>query len=285
MKTSVLKLNFSKALSSLYPSEEIQSFFSILSEKYLGLTRLELALQVDKDISEVNVNNFETAILRLKKYEPIQYILGETEFYGLLFFVNEHTLIPRPETEELVDWVLKETKTQDTRPRSLLDIGTGSGCIAVSLAKNLPNCKVSAVDISEGALKVAVQNAFANRVKVYFEKLDILVSKRLSESYDIIISNPPYVRELEKKLMHANVLTHEPNSALFVSDENPLVFYRKIVRLAKKYLNNGGLLYFEINEYLSEGLVAMLKEEGLKGIEIKKDVFGKDRMIKCVKNE
>lgn len=284
MKVSVLKSNFSNALSDLYPSEEIQSFFSILSEKYLGLTRLELALHADKDISETNVHNFETAILRLKKHEPIQYILGETEFYGLPFLVNNHTLIPRPETEELVEWIVQDASKKISL-KTILDIGTGSGCVAISLAKNISDCEVSAIDISEGALKVALQNSLLNSVKVQFEKLDVLASEELSEKYDIIVSNPPYVRELEKKVMHANVLTYEPDLALFVSDENPLVFYNKIAQLAKAHLNNEGLLYFEINEYLSEDLVSMLKELGFISIEVKKDIFGKDRMIKCLKNE
>ena len=285
MKASVLKSNFIKTLTDLYPSEEVLSFFSILTEKYLGLTRLELALRPNLVVSEENSDRFKNVILRLKNHEPIQYIIGETEFYGLHLKVNRYTLIPRPETEELVDWIINDAKAQDPEPKTLLDIGTGSGCIAISLAKNSLNYKVSAIDISSDAIEIAFQNAVSNDVKVDFSKLDILSAETLSENYDIIVSNPPYVRELEKKEMHTNVLDHEPESALFVSNEDPLVFYRKIGQLASRYLKPNGLLFFEINEYLGDDLVSMLESLGFQEIEVRKDFFGKDRMIKCSKNE
>lgn len=287
MKIAALKSNFKTALSELYPSEEIQSFFNILSEKYLHLSRIEIALNPEIEISEETSTKFNEALLRLKNHEPIQYIIGETEFYGLPFKVNKHTLIPRPETEELVDWILSEQKriTHNSQPITILDIGTGSGCIAISLSKNLDNSEVSALDISEEALKIAKENAAMNNVEIEFFQADILKTKKLPKQYDVIVSNPPYVRELEKKQMQQNVLNHEPDSALFVENDDPLLFYRMISQLAKNHLKQNGKLFFEINEYLANELTSLLKNEGFKNIEVKKDIFGKDRMLKCSLNE
>ncbi len=283
MTLKKLKTDFTASLKGIYPSEEIQSFFNILSEEYLKLSRLEIALNPQKEISENAAEKFQKAILRLKNQEPLQYIIGETEFYGLPFKVNKHTLIPRPETEELVDWILSEKtlNTQYSLLNTILDIGTGSGCIAISLAKNLSNSKVSAMDFSEEALKIAKENAVINKVEVDFIQMDILNTKTLPKQYDIIVSNPPYVRELEKKQMQQNVLRYEPDSALYVSNDDPLLFYRTISRLAKNHLNPHGKLFFEINEYLADELTELLKFEGFQSIEIKKDIFGKNRMIKC----
>lgn len=279
MKISDLKSNFKKTLSELYPSEEIQSFFNILSEKYLNLSRIEIALNRDRRLTATEAEKFQKAILRLQNHEPIQYIIGETEFYGLPFKVNTHTLIPRPETEELVEWILSGFPPSGAR--GILDIGTGSGCIAISLAKNLPNAKISALDISEEALKIAEANAKLNKVEIDFFQTDILAAETLPKQYDVIVSNPPYVRELEKKQMQQNVLKYEPHSALYVKDEDPLLFYRAISRLAKNHLNPGGKLFFEINEYLAYEMTELLKAAGFKNIEIKKDIYGKDRMLKC----
>ena len=279
MKISDLKSNFKKTLSELYPTEEIQSFFNILSEKYLNLSRIEIALNRDRRLTETEAEKFQKAILRLQNHEPIQYIIGETEFYGLPFKVNKHTLIPRPETEELVEWILSGFPPSGAR--GLLDIGTGTGCIAISLAKNLPNAKISALDISKEALKIAEANAKLNKVEVNFFQTDILAAETLPKKYDVIVSNPPYVRELEKKQMQQNVLKYEPHSALYVKDEDPLLFYRAISRLAKNHLNPGGKLFFEINEYLAYEMTELLKAAGFKNIEIKKDIYGKDRMLKC----
>ncbi|KJJ39549.1 peptide chain release factor N(5)-glutamine methyltransferase [Aequorivita vladivostokensis] len=279
MKISDLKSNFKKSLSELYPSEEVQSFFNILSEKYLNLSRIEIALNPERTISATEAEKFQKAILRLQNHEPIQYIIGETEFYGLPFKVNKHTLIPRPETEELVEWILSGFPPSGAK--GILDIGTGSGCIAISLAKNLPNAKISALDISEEALKIAEANAKLNKVEVDFFQTDILAAETLPMKYDVIVSNPPYVRELEKKQMQQNVLKYEPHSALYVKDEDPLLFYRAISHLAKNHLNPSGKLFFEINEYLAYEMTELLKAEGFKNIEIKKDIYGKDRMLKC----
>lgn len=274
-----LKKKFQQSLSELYPSEEVQSFFNILSEKFLKLSRVEMALNPDQKISEVNAEKFLAALIRLKNQEPIQYIIGETEFYGLSFKVSQHTLIPRPETEELVAWILSETASVEVM--GILDIGTGSGCIAISLAKNLPNAKISALDISEETLNIAKENATINKVKVNFYQLDVLTAEALPQLYDVIVSNPPYVREQEKGMMEQNVLKYEPEAALFVRDEDPLLFYRTISQLAKLQLKPGGKLFFEINEYLAEATVLLLKSEGFQNIVLKKDIFGKDRMINC----
>lgn len=283
MNISDLKSNFIKELTGLYPSDEIKSFFNILSEKYLNLSRIDIALNRNEVISKANIMKFDNILDRLKTFEPIQYIIGETEFFGLPFKVNSHTLIPRPETEELVQLILDEVIQWKYKPEVLevLDIGTGSGCIAISLANNLPKAEVSALDISREALMVAEINAKKNQVFLNLFECDIRNSQSLPRNYDIIVSNPPYVRDLEKEFMEANVLLHEPELALFVEDTDPLLFYRKIAALAKVNLKPNGALFFEINEYLGEDMASLLKDMGFQHIEIKKDIYGKDRMLKC----
>lgn len=280
MNIKLLYIQFKLQLSGVYPSEEIQSFFNMITEKYLGFSRIEVALHPQKEISAKQEKKIQKILLRLKDHEPIQYILGETEFYGFPFKVNKHTLIPRPETEELVKWIV-ETSKCDTENLDILDIGTGSGCIAIALAKNLPNSNVSAMDISESALKVAEQNADLNKVAITFFKGDILEMIALPNKYDIIVSNPPYVREKEKEFMHKNILKHEPFLALFVADNDPLLFYKAISLLAKNQLKPDGALFFEINEYLADEMFQLLAQAGFRNIVVKKDIFGKDRMIKC----
>ena len=281
MIISELKKNFIASLVELYPKEEIQSFFNILSQEYFGLSRLEIALNPESEVPKEDAVKLDQALKRLKNNEPIQYIVGNTEFYGLPFHVNKHSLIPRPETEELVEWIVKEVIHRESNVQKILDIGTGSGCIAISLAKNLPKSQVSALDFSEGALEIAKRNASLNKVEVNFFLQDILEANKLPQHYDIIVSNPPYVRELEKKEMQQNVLDYEPGSALFVSNQNPLLFYSKIASLAKKFLNPDGILFFEINEFLAQEMIALLTSEGFQDIEVRKDIYGKNRMIKC----
>lgn len=281
MNLSNLKNEFVSNLSEIYPIEEATSLFFILVQSKLKLDRFEVALQPEKDISEKVYSEFKKAMIRLGRHEPIQYVIGETEFYGLLFNVNEHTLIPRPETEELVDWVLTDVKSSRSNHMQILDIGTGSGCIAISLAKGLINSHVSGLDVSKEALKIAQKNAALHDVKVDFSEIDIFEIDTLEIQYNLIVSNPPYVRALEKVAMKNNVLQYEPEIALFVSDDDPLIFYRKIIQLAKNGLVEGGLLYLEINEYLSNELVTLLAKEGFRNIEVKKDIFEKDRMIKA----
>jgi len=292
------KLYFSDTLSEIYPQTEIDSFFFILIEELLGLQRIDTVLKPDFIIENEILNNLKNIISRLKKEEPIQYILGKTAFYGLPFLVDKNTLIPRPETEELVEWILKEIQELRIKIQkeslSILDIGTGTGCIPISLAKNLKNETISAIDVSSNALKIAKQNASLNNVTIDFFELDILQAENLNKlsvlaqskthsnnKYDIIISNPPYVRELEKVEIKNNVLNNEPHLALFVDNENPLIFYKKIADLAKKHLTKKGLLFFEINQYLSSETVTMLKEKEFTNIELKKDLFGNDRMIQA----
>ena len=282
MKLSQLKINFTTALQGVYDKEEVHCFFYILCDFFLQYSRFEVSMALDTTVSAKNITTFDMALLRLKKQEPIQYILGCTAFYGLTFKVNEHTLIPRPETEELVDWVLSNLHDQDSM-LDILDIGTGSGCIAISLAKNIPTARVSGLDISEKALEVAQENAVKNQVLVSFCKKDILETTALKNKYDVMVSNPPYVRQLEKKAMNANVLDYEPGVALFVPNEDPLLFYRKIAQLAMVSLQTRGWLYFEINEYLSKEMDVLLKEIGFANIEIKKDFREVPRMIKCQK--
>lgn len=279
------KVFFKNSLSEIYPKTEIDSFFFLLIEEYLGLKRIDTVIKPDFKIDEQKLSILKEALERLKKEVPIQYIIGKTEFYGLQFFVDKNTLIPRPETEELVEWVLKEIKSLklDVKQQiSILDIGTGSGCIPVSIAKNLSNANITAIDVSPKALNVANNNAKINNVAVNFIETDILKVEELPQKYDIIISNPPYVRELEKVEIHNNVLQNEPHLALFVSDENPLLFYDKIADLAQKNLVKNGVLFFEINEYLGLEMIKMLQLKGFQCVEVKKDLFGKERMIKII---
>jgi len=279
------KLFFNEALSAIYPKTEIDSFFFILMEEKLKLQRIDTVLKSDFLITEKNLIDLKNIVKRLQKEEPIQYIIGNTEFYGLPFLVDKNTLIPRTETEELVAWVLDEIKVFTNNKiieLSILDIGTGTGCIPISLAKNLTSLNISAIDISPEALLIAKQNAILNKVTIEFIELDILNAESLPQEYDVIISNPPYVRELEKKEIKNNVLENEPHLALFVADENPLIFYNKIADLAKKQLSENGMLFFEINQYLGKETINMLVKKGFKNIQLKKDLFGNDRMIKCV---
>jgi len=276
---------FINSLEDLYSIEELQSIFYLLAEKLLHLSRIDIALQLDDTLTSDEEINFNQAIDRLKIYEPVQYILGETEFFGYPFLVNKQVLIPRPETEELVSWIIEDVDKKET---TILDIGTGSGCIAISLAKKLNNAVVSAIDISNKAIEVAKKNALINNVNVEYSSVDVLnfedklvLQDKWISKFDIIVSNPPYVRMQEKKLMQLNVIDHEPDIALFVEDDDPLLFYRRISELSRQYLKHNGTLYLEINEYLGVEMEKMLNEAGFKHVELKKDIFGKNRMIKC----
>ena len=252
---------------------EVVSLFRLLGEGFLGMSRVDMTLNLNKELSRVELSALEKGLKRLQKHEPIQYILGEIEFFGLPFKVNKNVLIPRPETEELVEWILQDLQEIGKDEPRILDIGTGSGCIAVSLAKNLPKALVSAIDISEAALETAKMNAALNGVEVGFLQKDILSMGELTEKYDLIVSNPPYVRELEKHEMKPNVLNNEPETALFVKDENPLLFYDKIAKLAQVGLKKNGGLYFEINQYLGKETEQLIREAGME-TELRKDVKG-----------
>ncbi len=278
----LLREQFVQALTPPYPIEEVHSLFFISLTHVTGMSRLEFTLSKNEHKS-LNSAQMQEQLLqlhhildRLKKGEPLQYILGETQFYGLTFKVDTHTLIPRPETEELVRWIVED---YDEKAPAILDIGTGSGCIAISLAHALPKANVSACDISTEALKRAGQNTALNKVAVRLEHIDILHAQTLPRTYDVMVSNPPYVRDLEKEKMADNVLKYEPELALFVSDLDPLIFYRKIAALATQYLAPKGRLYLEINEYLGKEMIALLQSFAFEHIELRKDMFGKDRMI------
>lgn len=281
---------FNETLKTIYPITEIDSFFFLLLEEYLGFRRVDIVLKSDFKITQETLNLLQSATKQLEQEVPLQYVIGKTEFYGLPFVVNKHVLIPRPETEELVACVVSESsrvktfntstkQTTETKQLKILDIGTGSGCIPISLKKQLPFAKISAIDISKEALTVAKKNAVLNNVDIHFILQDILKTVALDQHYDIIISNPPYVRELEKKELKNNVLKNEPHVALFVENDNPLIFYAKIAELAKKYLNKNGLLFFEINQYLGTETIDLINKKGLKNIQLKKDMFGNDRII------
>lgn len=281
---------FNETLKTIYPITEIDSFFFLLLEEYLGFRRVDIVLKSDFKITQETLNLLQSATKQLEQEIPLQYIIGKTEFYGLPFVVNKYVLIPRPETEELVAWVVSESsrfktfntstkQTTETKQLKILDIGTGSGCIPISLKKQLPFAKISAIDISKEALIVAKKNAVLNNVDIHFILQDILKTVALDQHYDIIISNPPYVRELEKKELKNNVLKNEPHVALFVENDNPLIFYAKIAELAKNYLNKNGLLFFEINQYLGTETIDLVNKKGLKNIQLKKDMFGNDRIV------
>ena len=285
MLLKTYKTTFLNELSNLYDDQEIESFFYIVLESFHNIKRIDLALNPNMEMNSMQLLRWERVLAELKKEKPIQYILGETEFYSLPFLVNENTLIPRPETEELVEWILKSTKyeLQSTKLR-ILDVGTGSGCIAISLAKNLPNAQVFAIDVSEKAMLIAKKNAEINNVKINFIHADILKIDsfdQLPTQFDIIVSNPPYVRNLEKFEIKPNVLEYEPHLALFVEDTDALLFFRKIAEFAKKNLSEKGKLFFEINQYLGRETIELLERLGFKNIELRKDIYDNDRMILC----
>jgi release factor glutamine methyltransferase len=288
MNIKSLKTYFFTELQTIQEDSEIESFFFILTEFLHNLKRIDVSLHPDFEVSETDLEKWKTIISELKTEKPIQYITGEAWFYGLRFEVNENTLIPRPETEELVEWIVESQKSksqnliiQKSNNLTILDIGTGSGCIPIALKKEIPNAQVSAIDISEKALEMARKNAINNKVEINFIHQNILETESLDEKYDIIVSNPPYVRNLEKQEIKKNVLDYEPHLALFVADSNALLFYRKIAQLALKSLAPNGKLFFEINQYLGKETVELLEKIGFKNIELRKDFMGNDRMICC----
>jgi release factor glutamine methyltransferase len=272
---SSIKKYFNDRLADNFELNEINTFFTWCAQEFLGLSKIEVGLNKDQRLSESEILKFHFATKQLLQNEPIQYILGNTWFYNLQFDVNSDVLIPRPETEELVDWILTEEKSG-----SLLDIGTGSGCIAISLANANSNFKVSAYDISEGALHVAKRNAIKNEVKVDFKLVDIL-TEEINGKFDIIVSNPPYIPNSDKSLMHKNVLEFEPGLALFVENHEPIIFYQTIAKKSLVALTKNGKIYFEIHEDYGNEVAEMLKQLGYSDIIIKKDLQGKNRMIRA----
>ena len=282
MKIKEYRTQFIDALTPLYDAVEAESFFYLILEEKNQLKRIDLALRPDLVFLEAETVVWNSILEQLKKEIPIQYLLGKTSFYGLDFEVNEDVLIPRPETEELVEWIIKSQKPKgESQKISILDIGTGSGCIAISLAKNILNAQVFAIDVSEKALATAKKNAENNSVNVTFFNQNILETEDLQRQFDIIVSNPPYVRNLEKEEIKKNVLDNEPHLALFVEDDDALIFYKKIAKLAQKNLSENGQMYFEINQYLGKEMIDLLEGMNFKNIELRKDIYGNDRMISC----
>jgi len=257
-----------------FSRREIISFAYLSIEKILGFSKSDCILNSNYILSDEDISSFEKIIVEIKKNIPIQYILGETYFYNLKFNVNSSTLIPRPETEELVRYILSHNFS------SVLDIGTGSGCIAISIAKN-SNANIYAIDNSKEALEIAKSNAILNSVDVNFMFNDVFDFSD-TKKYDLIVSNPPYVLNSEKIYMHQNVIDYEPHNALFVEDSNPLIFYEKIALIASKNLNSNGLLFFEINEKFGDQIIDLLLKLNFVDIELKKDINGRDRIIKSV---
>lgn len=282
MRIKQYRTQFIKELSPFYDAYEAESFFYLILEDKHKLRQIDLALNHELTFSESDFVVWDSLLKELKKEIPIQYLLGKTHFYGLDFEVNENVLIPRPETEELVEWIINEnSKVDRTKKIKILDIGTGSGCIAISLAKNIPNAEVYAIDVSRKAIETAKKNAANNKVEVNFILQNILETEVLKCNFDIIVSNPPYVRNLEKQEIKKNVLDYEPHLALFVEDNDALIFYRKIAELAQKNLLENGQLYFEINQYLGKETKELLETLGFKNIDLRKDIYDNDRMISC----
>ena len=281
MSVSTIVQLFRQELSANYPKGEVESFIALAFEDVLEYSRVDTIMNANEVIPFQYIERFFGILESLQKFQPIQYILGKTVFYGLPIQVNSHVLIPRPETEELVHWILKDEWKDGI---TVVDLGTGSGCIALSLKDHLKNADVHGVDVSIEALNVAKRNAVKNNLKVDFFQFDILKQESLGfTKYDIMVSNPPYVRMSEKEWMEKNVLNHEPHPAIFVDEEEPLIFYRKIVDLAEGNLKKGGKIFFEINEAHGAEVVQLLEDRGYESVTLKKDYNGKDRMVSGVK--
>lgn len=267
------------SLMECYPESEIKAMTKILFTDVLHFSMLDIYMGKDIKLSEKQLEELNSILGRLKKQEPLQYILGHTEFYGMNLCVTENVLIPRPETTELVELIIREN---GNKPLNVLDVGTGSGCIAIALSLNLPEAEVSAWDVSPEALNVAEGNAARLGAKVCFEQVDVLDYSPGNRCFDVIVSNPPYIMENEKKEMEANVLNWEPGLALFVPDENPLLFYRKIAELGLNMLNPAGKIYFEINRMFGKEAGEMMDALGYRNVDVFKDLSGNDRMLKAV---
>jgi len=277
---------FSEQLSGLYDESESKHLAYYAIEHICQLSRAQLMVSKAKELEPLAENSLLMLLDELQTGKPIQYIIGETEFYRLPFKVTPAVLIPRQETEELVSWVLEETRHRPANQSlRILDIGTGSGCIPITLKKHLPKAEVQALDISFAALEVAMHNAVLNQTEVKFYQADIFLSSAISSTkgFDVIISNPPYIAMEEKGEMHENVLNHEPHQALFVEDTDPLLFYKQIAQVAIEHLQPKGLLFFEINERYGSETIELLKNKSFNKIELRKDLMGKDRMIKAEK--
>ncbi len=266
-----------KELELFYPGEEIRAMTNILMKSIIGVDHYKLYTSPDAKIDKSKWIELREAIFLLKEYYPLQYILHETEFHGMHFNVSAQALIPRVETEELVQWIIEE---HEETPLDILEIGTGTGCIAIALKYHLPGVSITATDCSKEALALAKENALKHEVSIHFVQHDILAEPFPGHTFDVVVSNPPYVRDCEKKFMSKNILDHEPSIALFVPDDQPLLFYEAILSKSCNHLKPGGEIYFEINEAFGPGMTALLNRYDFKGITLRKDINGKDRMIK-----
>tara|TARA_B100000767_G_scaffold264679_1_gene279839 strand:- start:9025 stop:9876 length:852 start_codon:yes stop_codon:yes gene_type:complete len=282
MKLIEFRSYFRNELKKIYTLEESDDFLKRIIHSYFDWESVKLGLEPDYQLTYFEENKLNSALISLKKEKPLQYILGITNFFNLELEVNSSVLIPRPETEELVDWILqKENSLIENR---LLDIGTGSGCIPIALKKEIPSWQISAIDISGKALDVAKRNAINNNVKIEFHLMDILGKVNWYYDLDIIVSNPPYVVPSEKNQMRANILDYEPELALFVPEEDPLLFYKSIIEFARENLNPKGILYFEINPIFVNELYSIIRNYNFEIIEVKKDFLKNPRMIRAVKS-
>ena len=285
-------------LETIYDQEESAKIASLAIEHITGLTKTERVSKAQQQLSSGQVKQLEEDLQRLQQHEPIQYIMNKTWFYGMELYVDKNVLIPRPETEELVQWIVddvkasgkdvfiqKQMESDKTTQLKILDVGTGSGCIPLALKKTMPKAEVWGCDISEEALNIARRNGSALNIRVDFQGTNFLDStqQKLLPTVDIIVSNPPYVPLKDKQQMNANVVDHEPHTALFVADEDPLIFYKTLADFGKKRLYENGRIYMEIHEETGKDLVNFFKETGYNNVELKKDMQGKDRMIRAEK--
>ena len=274
-----------EAITGIYEKPEAENIAGILIEFITGLDRTQQVVQKKKEISGNQSMVFQEAVQRLKEYEPIQYIIKEAWFHGLKFFVDERVLIPRPETDELVEKIISYLKETKKNKATILDIGTGSGCIAVSLKKQLPGLSVTAIDESKDALEVARINAESLQTEIEFRQINFTDKKNRAAlpAFELIVSNPPYIPEKDKTSMHRNVLDYEPHTALFVPDNNPLLFYEAIAGFAADHLAKGGAIFLEIHEELGDAVKALFDSTSYSAVEIIKDMQGKDRIVKIVR--
>ncbi len=272
-------------LANIYDAKEVENIAALVIESISGLKGTERILNRHQTLNDGRVNILQKHLQQLMNHKPVQYVLNEAWFAGMKFFVDENVLIPRPETEELVDWIIQDLRfTIHDSLFTILDIGTGSGCIAIALKKKIKNAEVFALDVSEAALKVAALNAQQNNAEIIFFKADILKDQTNinMDLFDVIVSNPPYITKGESAEMHANVLAYEPHLALFVPDENPLLFYNAISNFSRAHLKENGNLYFEVHENFANEIVHLLQQNGFQPVEIKKDLQQKNRMVKAV---
>ena len=283
MTISEIQKDFWDALSPLYGDREAKSITKIVLEKELELSSTKLSFERFRLVTQPQQQNLQVMLKRLVKHEPVQYVLGEAYFFGLWFKVNEHVLIPRPETEELVEWAVALARENKNESLHILDIGTGTGCIPITLSKSLPMAHVEACDISENALVVANENNERLKTEVRFFKLDILNDPLPGNSYDLVVSNPPYIAQSEKESLAPNVLNFEPHLALFAPGDDALIFYKTIAQKARAALNPNGILLFEIHANKGPEVVALLTELGYRHVEIRKDINGNNRMVKGIK--